>query len=249
MKEEWRVIRKSRSSAHKQKWVRLRSGLWVPTGEFMLDAQVMPPIMGGSPGTVDKQTAATGDDGTRYTGSSGFSSTTSFTYWGYNIGTTRLHSHGFAFWGGVTIEGTIGANSYIECYAAYAGAGTPELKVYGVDESDPAAPTTKEEFDADPLTDAAVDWDGAWELDAWAKVYVAPIFQELVNSYAISNKRVGVQVKNDHGVTAVTENNNPRMWDYTGNLYGPKLHIEYTPTAAARTPRTPGYGRPSHLIF
>lgn len=60
--EEWRVVQRTRGSTLKQLWARLRSGFWVPTERFMCDAQMMPPIMGGSPGVVNRQIAASADD-------------------------------------------------------------------------------------------------------------------------------------------------------------------------------------------
>ncbi len=140
--------------------------------------------------------------------------------------------HNWYRWTGVSIEGTIDV-SYIQCYPEYAGTATPELKVYGVDEDNPAAPTSKAEFDADPLTTAAVDWDGLWTTDTWNQSpSLNGIFQELVDTYTISDDAVMVQLKNDHGEPGVDEYNCCEHYDSSSTV-APKLHIEYTAGAAA----------------
>ena len=178
--------------------------------------------------SLDKQVGASGDDGRRYTGSWGFSVTETGSYVGYYTATQVLNAHLFARWVGVTFGGTVDV-SYIECYGVPGGAvGAPELKVYGVDEDNPAAPTSAAEFDADPLTTAAVDWDGSWTENAWnqSPSLNGPL-QELADAYSPSNEAVMVQIKNDKGIAA-DHFNQGYQWDHTGNLYGPKLHVEYT---------------------
>lgn len=185
--------------------------------------------------TVDVQVGASADDGRRYTGSAGFSEAETASNVGYSATSSVLQAHIFARWVGVTIEGIIDANSYIQCYQTAGPSGSAELKVYGVDEDNPAAPTTAAEFDADALTTATVDWDGAWTYNIWNQSpSLASIFQELVDTYTISNKAIMVQIKNDHAASGY-HYNYPRMWDHTGNLHGPKLHIEYTAEGATVT--------------
>jgi hypothetical protein len=186
-------------------------------------------IVFSSEPNLDKQVAATGDDGRYYTEPDEFDTSETYFSLGYYDGFFG-HMHGFARWTGVSYEGTVDANSYIQCYAKAIGVLTPELKVYVVDESDPLAPTTAAEFNADPLTTAAVDWDGAWPTLAWAQSpSLVPPLQEYVNTFGpIVNKALMMQIKNDHAGTG-TEYNITRAWDYAGNLHGPKLHIEYTP--------------------
>ena len=60
------------------------------------------------------------------------------------------------------------------------------------------------------------------------------VFQELVDTYTIDNDAVMVQVKDDGSVSISV--NEVRFYDYTGNLHGPKLHIEYETGAAAAPP-------------
>jgi len=193
----------------------------------MCDAQMMPSIMGGSPGTVDKQVAAGGDDGTRYSASS-FDATIST--WPCGVYSNAPYN-GFARWTGVTISDTIDV-SYISVYADYA-TGSAELDVYGVDEDNPAAPTDVTEFDADPLTTAVVEWDGAWTTSAWNNSpSLNTIFQELVNSYTISNDAVMVQVKDTIGAGQGNQYNRAYAYEQDDNTWGPKVHIEYSAAAA-----------------
>jgi hypothetical protein len=137
------------------------------------------------------------------------------------------NNHGFFRWTGVTISGRI-LVAYIEVdRSTPSGGGTPELRVYGVKDDNPDAPTTYAEFVADPLTDAYVDWDGYWNSGWNQSPSLVPIFQELVNTFDISNEAVMVQLWNDHGVTEEDEWNAATTYD-TAPLKSAKLHIEYT---------------------
>jgi len=183
---------------------------------------------------LDKQTAASGDDGTWRTGDV-FATGDTTSIIGY-VSAVPWIFHYFARWIGVTYEGTVNV-SYIECYQDVAPTGTAELKVYGVDEDNPDAPTSAAEFVADPLTTANVTWDGAWTEGAWNQSgSLNTIFQELVDTYTIDNEAVMAQIKNDQEVS--NSYNRTRNWDFAGNLHGPKLHIEYTPAGGA--------GKPTH---
>lgn len=175
---------------------------------------------------VDTQVGAGADDGYRYYTST-FNSSNAYTYSGYF---TSAESNSFHRFTGVSIEGTIDV-SYVEAYRYATTAGTPELKVRAVDEDNPDAPTSAAEYDADPVTDAGVDWDGVWDYGVWNQSpSLNTVFQELVNSYTISNDAVIVQLRDDLGTG--TNYNKGRSYDYTGNAHGLKLWIEYTAAAA-----------------
>jgi len=170
--------------------------------------------------TVDVQVGASADDGETTPGYFNKSGTT--LYLGYYAGAGYKTFHR---WTGVTISGTI-TTSYINIYSTYA-TGTPLLKVRGVDEDNPAAPTTEVQFNADPLTTAGVDWDGAWTASQWNQSpSLNAIFTELVASYTISSDAVMLQVNNDSGGSGNYAT--VRAWDYSGNLHGAKLYIEYS---------------------
>jgi hypothetical protein len=182
--------------------------------------------------TVDKQTAASANDGGVDDSSGGTKFSSGDTGWYVGCYAAPYSNEAmFARWTGVTIEGTIDV-SYISLYPDAAAIGTPQWKIYGVDEDNPAAPTSHAEFDADALTTAGVDWDGGLATGAFrASPSLISIFQELVASYTISNEAVMVQVKNDKALDG-EHDQLIRMWDYAGNAHGPKLHIEYTAAGA-----------------
>jgi len=172
---------------------------------------------------LDKQVAASGDDGRRY-GVNNFTTTEGAP--GDKIGYYSFTaSHHFSRWEGVTYEGTPDV-SYMELYAHEAGTGSPQWKVYGVEEADPAAPTTYAEFDADPLTDAAVDWDDAFTINTWEQSpSLNSIFAELGDR---DNKAAMVQVKDDAGTG--TNYNRIRTYDYSENSYlrcNPQRHYDH----------------------
>jgi len=172
--------------------------------------------------TVDVQVGASANDGYR-AGATTWNATETNATIG-QFGSTVCHA--WTRWIGVTLAGTIGV-SYISVYPYAAASGTPLRKIYGVDEDNPAASTTYQEFDADPLTTAGVDWDGVWTVGQWNQSgSLNSIFQELVGSYTISNDAVMLQIRDDG--SAVSNYQAMRTWDYSGNLYGAKLYIEYS---------------------
>ena len=180
--------------------------------------------------TVSVQVGASGDDGFRYNATTFTTSGTNFIVGRY--GATTIYD-GFCRWTGVTLAGTIGV-SYIEAYPSGAATGTPLRTIYGVDEDNPAAPTTYQEFDADAaiLTTAGVNWDGALDINGWRQSgSLNAIFQELVDSYTITNDAVMLQIRNR--AASGYHYQNIRSWDDIGNVWGPKLYIEYSAGAAA----------------
>jgi len=163
---------------------------------------------------LDKQVGAQADNGTR-TGATGF--TTLYNRIGQDAGGIR---HSFARWTGVTYEGTVDV-SYMQYYH-YQGSGSPLMNIYGVEEADPAAPTTYQEFDADPLTTAFVPWDIAFSGTWNQSDSLNSIFVELGDR---SNKAVMIQVKDDGSEL----NNYNTPYDYfTDSTKAAKLHIEFT---------------------
>jgi len=169
---------------------------------------------------LDKQVGAGGDDG-GVIEPDGYFPISVYTDAGFY--TNARHS--WACWTGVTYEGDVDV-SYMEVYY-YGAYGTPLLKVWGVDEDNPPAPTSYAEFFADPLTDAGVDWDGAFSGTWNQSPSLNAVFQELVDSYTISNDAVMVQIRDDG--SPANSMNRFYCYEQTGNVSGPKLHIEYTP--------------------
>jgi hypothetical protein len=189
--------------------------------------------------TVDKVVVAGGDDGHCETIFNGFDSGSDAPRCGMKWDGNYC---GFFRWIGVTISGTITV-SYMDGYVHELG-GAPELKVCGVDEDNPDAPLNCAQFEADPLTDAAIDWDTVDAVGTWERTpSLNAIFQELVGSYTVFNDAVMLQVLNDQ---AVDENYARfRAKEHEDGSSAAKLHIEYT-TTVARIPRRPAaYSAPA----
>jgi hypothetical protein len=218
---EWREQMKTLVSETKQLFVE-----GIPTLVRSFDGRMMPEISGGAT-IVDKQVGASADDA-YYTDDGTFDATSQTAYLGRLTGKGR---ETFARWTGVSISDTIDT-AYIELYAHNNGSGTANLKVYGVDEDNPDAPTTAGEYEADPLTTAAVDWDETFTIDTWegSDIELKTIFQELVDSYTISNDAVMVQVKDDG--SSNNNYNQCRQYNFGAGAQAPKLHIEYSAAAA-----------------
>jgi hypothetical protein len=131
----------------------------------------------------------------------------------------------FYRWAGITISGTIDV-AYIEI-ASRKSQGTPLFRLYGVDADNPNAPTNLAAYNNAALTTAYADWTTNWST---TKTFhqspsLAAIFQELVDTYTISNDAVMVQVR-----STATVNNNYGVGYFYENAAADaaKLHIEYT---------------------
>lgn len=184
--------------------------------------------------TVDKQVAASGDDG----GVKGppaplFYGDGNYIKYGYDTVTY----HGFYRWIGVSIEGTI-ETSYAEIYNIEQG--NPDVDIHGVKEDNPPAPTTYTEFTADPLTDSYANWTTTYGSYDWHQTpSLNGLFQELVDTYTISDDAVMIQIKDSYeGEESCYYN----AYSYDFNsFFAAKLHIEYTVGGAPITlTPTPG---------
>ncbi len=153
--------------------------------------------------TYNLKVGASLDDG-HITGSSFFPTNSSAP-----LGNNGDNLEGFFRFIGVSLSGTI-ATAILSCYGA-GQLGSPLLKVYGVDQDNPVAPTTRTEFLADSLT-AGIDWDGAWTNSIYnVSPELKTIFQELVDTFTIKNEAIMVQIKDD-GSTP-TAFNHARTYD------------------------------------
>jgi len=178
--------------------------------------------------TINVSVAASYDDGYRY-GASSFNRTAVSATIGYSAGVGYPYQM-FARWLGVTCIGTI-TTSYIQL-SPYdeTSSGTPLIKIRGVEEGGPDAPTNYTDFDNDEsiLTSAGVDWDITWDSYDWrTSPSLNAIFQELADhSWPIINAPVMLQIRDDCG----TGENFIRVstWNDGAHGYAPKLHIEYT---------------------
>lgn len=182
---------------------------------------------------INVQTAASGDDGGQKTGSVGFRTNAATETLGYFTGATHLVCGNFWRFTGITIPAGATIDSATVTITQQEATSGIELKLAAVDEDNPAAPTTGGEYDADPLTTAQVDWDfnGGSAGDTHQSPDIKTIIQELVDSYTISNSAIIIRADND----GPTGDNyvNVRHYDYSGNVEGPVLDINYTEAGGA----------------
>jgi len=172
--------------------------------------------------TIDTQVATTADDGL-------FSSVTFYTtnndiYLGNQSGTP---THGFARFDNLTMSGTIDT-----AYISYRGQATSNtvcnLKVYGEDSADPAAPTSAADANGRSLTTGTA-WNavGSWASGTWYdSPDIAGDIQELVDSYTYDGSQAIIVFTKDNS----SDSNAFRQCrDYTQNsANAQKLYIEYT---------------------
>jgi hypothetical protein len=179
--------------------------------------------------TIDVQVAASGDDGTHDRGYSE-------NY--IRVGNPGSAQHFFCRFTGITIP----AGATIDvAYLQFAPASGPQyvggpVRIAGDDQDNPGQITNSTDFAGRSRTTAVVDstWQG-YDPDYAADTFanspsIVSIIEELLASYTISNDAIQFFVL-DNGWTQYAGNLTFRSYDYTGNILGPKLHIEYTEAA------------------
>lgn len=190
--------------------------------------------------TLDYQVGASGDDG----------------YWGVyqklitnNGGYIRIGSDSsegkcnlFVRFQGVTIPvGSTITSAYVSVYR-YSTTGSPSsaCKLYFEDSANPAAPTSSSDANGRTKTTAYIYFQpptsGTWNNSG----DISTIIQELVDSYDYSVGKSMLML----WIGAGSSDNCSWIfeYDYTGNVSGPKLHIEYT-APASDTYSGRGFGR------
>ncbi len=180
---------------------------------------------------IDVQVGAGANDGVNWSGYWGFDTGWEGMQAGYSSGGDFGNSSMFMRFTGITIPaGSTITTSYMQVYGYDWTYGTPQLKVFGVDADNPAAPVNASQMTGAALTAAGVDWDGAWTAGNWNQSpSINAVIQELLDSYTISNDAVMFQVRNDGGTT--DRYNTCYAYDYDSSLAA-RLHIEYTETSA-----------------
>jgi len=162
-------------------------------------------------GEVDKVIVNNADDGSVAYGS----------FWDMYLYAGDTTKRGFLRWRGVTIDGVIGENSYIELLPKITKSGI-QVKIYCVKENNPAAPINITEFNADPLTTASVEWNFDIITNVWIRSpSIAPILQELVDAYTMEDVALMVRLEGVGGEFALFK-------EFTDGVYS-KIHIEYAP--------------------
>lgn len=179
--------------------------------------------------TIDLDVVNTGDDGANYSGAYGFTTNDAYGYSGYVNNANLYHSNAYFRFEGATITGS-GTPAAVSIDAAYvtfytSSATNPQHIIwYGVDEDNPAAPTSAAEYAADNLTTASVSDTSTYTAGATNNsTDLSAIIQELADSYVISGDAIMLQEKNDGTESAY--NHNWRSRD-SSIAASPNLHIE-----------------------
>ena len=114
--------------------------------------------------------------------------------------------------------------------------GELEAEIKGIDEDNTATWAAEDRPSQRAQTTATVsankaDWNN-WALDVWIDIDISGIIQEIVDRAGwAANNALAVVIKN----TGVADDYiYIRMYDYSGNLQGPKLDVTYTPPAVGQ---------------
>lgn len=183
--------------------------------------------------TIDVQVGATADDAYWYDIANVFSNSShgfgnrDQTTWGYKNAFFRFT--GITIPAGATItSGTPGTDGTYMTHRAI-GTNTNALGAVmcAIDADNPAAPTTRAGAEGATRTTATVNWTiPSWTSgNDYYSPDLAPIIQELLDSYTISNDAMVLYVEPNSGANGVYRDNT----DYSDSAsLCAKLHIEYT---------------------
>lgn len=184
--------------------------------------------------TLDYQVVASANDG--YIEGSTFNNSGSYLYAGCQVDDVDSF---FARFLAVTIPAGSTINvAYISVYYSDVLGTPPTCQLYFDDSATPTAPTSVSSFNAKTKTTNHVSFippsSGTWKNSG----SLVAIIQELVDSYDYSSGAAMQLLCIGSG----SGDNTSRMYsyNYTGNVRGPKLHIEYTAPASSYSG---GFGR------
>jgi hypothetical protein len=175
--------------------------------------------------TLDYQVGASGDDGFVAINTGGFFSDSALMNLDRN---NANYWHSFARFAVTIPVGATITSAYISLKLYYCG-GSPAVKVYAEKAANPAAPTTASDLAGRTRTTACLaSWAVGYNDDAFHNSGdLASVLTELMGSYSYaSDAAMLFIIENAHSTGANVAI--ARSYDYTGNVSGPKLHIEYT---------------------
>lgn len=178
---------------------------------------------------IDVQVAASSDDGTEVNGSAPTLTGTTISFGGTasNALVCGARFTGITIPAGATIN-----TAYMSAYFYNTGVDDVNATIYGEDNGSPGTFTTSDgDIDGRTLTTASVNWTQTDVLGGGAAAWVqspslVSIIEELVASYAPYSS--GAIALLWVPATSQAESGTARSYDQTGNVYGPKLYIEYT---------------------
>ena len=183
--------------------------------------------------TVDYQVGASANDGFYDIDYSYFYSADELRY---GSASANFRYVGFARFTGVTIPvgATITtANLQFLIYSAYGS--HPLLDIYFEDAANPGAITDAADGEGCTRTTATVQSTPNTTSGWWTTSDISSIIQELVNSYSFASGAAMQAIVRPPAISGSNQYGKARAYDYTGNVSGPKLHIEYTEEAAVGT--------------
>lgn len=175
---------------------------------------------------IDEQVGASGDDGMTLVDISWFSSGLTTLEIGHND-SNNSQANSFYYFPDVDIaQGVTIDSAKLVCYEAGSDAGAL-TKIFANDSAGPTAPTDVATHNAKVRTTAGIDWDGDPGAVGWQdSPSIVSVLAELVNDYTITSLLI---LHDDDGSAGGGSNRHLfRSYDYTGNVSGPKVYIEYT---------------------
>lgn len=190
-----------------------------------IDSAVFPIVLDPE---LNYQVGASANDGMWY--STGFNNNGTILYVGASASVTWKT---FARWTGVTIPAgaTIDVANLSFYYYDYYG--TPaECDLYFEDAANPNAVTGYADGDGKTKTTSTIKITGPTSGTWWNSNSIVSIIQELVDSYSFAAGSAMQALIIGPAQNGSDRYSRQRSYDWSGNVSGPKLHIEYTEAAS-----------------
>jgi hypothetical protein len=177
--------------------------------------------------TVEYQVGASADDGAWI--STTFSTNFDLQFGSYTAG---IYKSFFRFTGVTIPDGATINSAYLSFYYSGKMGTPPACTLSAIDEANPSTITGYSDGNGRSLTTANISITGPESGTWWNSGSIVAIIEELLasNSYASGAAMMFLVVGSGSGQNRSSQ----RSYDYAGNTYGPKLHIEYTEAAAAK---------------
>lgn len=180
---------------------------------------------------LDKQVSASTDDCLRRLVPSYWATTFLYMYIGDDSSTSYDFSSGARFLGITVPQGATIDTAYISARAYYLSGSIPQTFIQGQAADNASTFSTAADYDGRTRTTASIPWTPpAWVINTWYNSSeIKSVIQEIINRAGwVGGNALVLFWRDAAGWGGVQARLDAYSYDYTGNISGLKLHIEYT---------------------
>ena len=193
------------------------------------------PDIGGT-GILDLQVSASGDDGFSETTGDAYNNNAASIQLGKGGNDTQQYKAWMRFLNVAIPQGATITAAYMQWHCELAETDNPSVRIFANDVDNAVAPTTAAERQALVNTTAYADYTlEDYAADTWYTTpSLVPVVQEIVDQPGWTENNA-MQLLVDNNGSGVLVYRFISTYDRTGNVKGPKLHVEYSTVVAGET--------------